>query len=77
MAQFHGRIPASDQQMLAGIFSGVDVDFEVDTDEEVLNINRGGSPVMVKLDLEGGPIPSPEELPTPDDEEEEEDDLPE
>lgn len=59
MTQFHGKIPASDQSMLAGIFSGVDVDFEVDTDEEALMINRGGSPVTVRLALEKGSIPDP------------------
>jgi hypothetical protein len=72
MTKFHTKIPASDQKMLAGMFSGVDVNLEVDTDKKVLLVNRGESPVIVKLDLEEGEIPdleeSDEEL-TPEDEE--------
>ncbi len=67
MAKLHGKVPAADQNMLAGIFTGVEVNFEIDTERKELMFVRSGSGVLIKMDLEEGEMPTeqPEASPTP------------
>lgn len=60
MPKFHGNVPVADQQVLAGIFSGVEVNFEIDTDAKKLYLVRAGSAAVTALDIEEGEIPDPE-----------------
>lgn len=54
-----GSVPPADQQLLAGIFSGVEVNFEIDTETKKLFFLRSGSQTLVSLNLEEGEMPEP------------------